>query len=274
MAFLTSTALIAGGGLVRPADPWNASAFTWTQIIASTPEAWRGLEVTVANAVNRGPVHVAVGASGSEQIIASIDADTRHPRSIYLPVAVAAGSRLSTAAAMNTTVGYDISLTGYPSTLIPNAPTATRLDCGPFNLNGQFGDYGLLFRYDPGSTANTKAAWAEINPAGNNYANNVLRGDDLDYQYSHVGFSFRKSSTWTGGNPNWTIDVAYGASGSETLILEDHPIAANSASDVVQAGIIWVPWGRAAGDRISMRAACSVTDSTARVLDVVLYGLR
>jgi hypothetical protein len=273
MTILTTTALVAGGGLVRPADPWDASGYTWTEIIASTPEAWRGMDVLVADAVSRGPVHLATGAAGSEVIIASFDGDTRHTGSFYVPIAVAAGSRLSTAAGMNTTVGYNISVVGYPATLIPNAPTATRLEVGPYNLTTAFADYGLLFRYDPGGAADTKGAYAEINPGGGNYSNNVLRGESIGQTYSHLGFQFRKSGTFT-QSATWTIDVAYGASGSEVLILSDLQIAGNAAVNAVQAGIIWVPWGRSAGDRISMRAACTSTDATSRVLDVVLYGLR
>jgi hypothetical protein len=274
MSFLTSTALVAGTGLVRPANPWDASAYTWTTVIASTPEAWRGLEVVAANIVHRGPVHLAVGAAGAEQIIASVEGDPRHPRSVYLPVAVPAGSRLSTATAGHTTVGYDISVVGYPTALIPNAPVASRLDCGPFNLAGVFAEFGLLFRYDTGGATNVKGAWAEINPGGANYSANVLRGESIGQTYSHLGFCFRKAATWTGNNPRWRVDVAYGASGSETLILEDHPLTANSTSDAMQAGIVWVPWGRAPGDRISMRAECDVSDAAARTLDVILYGLR
>jgi hypothetical protein len=73
---------------------------------------------------------------------------------------------------------------------------------------------------------------------------------------------------------NWSIDIATGGAGAETVIVPDL-ICASLASTVdgVVPSAFAVPVHIVTGTRIAARAKCTITDATDRLIDLILIGI-
>jgi len=283
MAIITgypaTTASSDGGSITSNgymADPFTASNVTWTEVIASTVVSYAALQILVLSN-NHGMFHVAVGASGSEQRILTVPLFNENRTPVYyeLPTPeIAAGSRISVGAVTYSAATIDYQIRPIVTSVFDAAPTFTVLDCGPFDLANSSTTFGRGITIDPGATANTKGAWAEMSNA---YANNVLQGDSLANSYSWFGPVVRPYDKWTSDvEVNWLWDLGVGASGSEVAQIENawtvHPTYSRGALGAM--GPQAAPLSATTGDRVAMRCQSNVTVAGERELECFLFGIR
>jgi hypothetical protein len=271
------------------ADPFDESTVTWTEIISSTSEDWAGFyfNIQVGASVisnNAGSIIVqfAVGAASSEVRIATISVSTVYNlsgMSHFVPIPVSSGSRVSAAVCSGTSLTSNyISVSKVPASVFTSTPSFTVMDAGPYDLdswNNTSPPAKIFAAVDPGTSSHTKGSYTELSfTGGTNNGNNILNGDSIGQTYDYLGFHFMHAGNSAMGNFNWLIDVAYGAASSETIFISDAYVSATSRESFSAHNIFWVPWGRASGDRISMRAQASGTTTTDRLIQVTMYGLR
>ena len=271
----STTAIFEATGNVRAANPWNASTMTWTEAHASTAEAWAG--VTVVGKTDRGKralILVAVGAAGSEQIVAGLNIGSTDNTlfNCFAPVAIAQGSRISVASTSLSTTVFMGNIIGHPVSSFSAAPLSFDiLEFGPIKLTTSFGDWGRHASISAPSTPNTMSAWQDIDPGGDNRENNVIKPWALDHQYDHFAIwpYFDDSIS---SRSYFIFDVAVGAVGSEIPIMTGLPVEKNNASSNFECGPIWFPaHDIPVGSRISVRAQSSVADDQ---IGIRMYGLR
>lgn len=285
MAFLTpldgntadSTATSISWDL-RPADPFTNTGLTFTQITASTSEDWSGFYVSSAQG-SPGILTIWTGASSSEVLIASMPGKNpmlaQDAVFMYVPIPVPSGTRLSVAfASAGTATINEVQISGVPSSNFSVEPTFTNMDCGPFLLSGSGVTYADSATVDPGGTANTLGSYTELShTGGGNDANNILNGDSLGQTYEYLGFLFSDNKqNQTEQDRLWTL--AHGAASSEVDFITELYDRLHNAETNMLNHVIWIPWGRSSGDRISARMQCSITDAADRLGQVWIFGLR
>ena len=261
----------------RPADPFTKTGLTFTQVASSTSENWAGFYVTsYANQV--GILSVWSGATSSEVRVASMPLTPMtlidDGLVIYVPIPVASGTRLSVSIAGRGLATADVQIAGVPSSNFSAEPAFTAMDCGPFLLSGGSTDYGDLAIVDPGGTANTLGSYTEISHlGGGNDANNILNGNSLGSQYKYIGFAFSDDSqNQLNQDRLWT--VAHGAAASEVdFITALHDVVVGSETNKLKS-VVWIPWDRALGDRLSAKMQSSDIGAATRLGQVAIYGLR
>jgi hypothetical protein len=232
----------------------------WTQLSASTPEDAKGVFLGFANASN-GQLSwlndVAVGAAASEVpfvenvLVGTGTQKTASLPGLYVPVGVVAGSRITGRNSVNTlsqlSLWFRVHMVGGAN------PTATTTTYGANEAT----ERGALV--DPGGSANTKGSYTELT------ASTVVEHDWVGIVMSGRG------NIETGGSLH-SVDLSAGAAGSEVVVFPDSNTASGSASI---SGDGWNPmWSGApleisSGTRLAARAACSITDATDRLIEVV-----
>lgn len=276
----TSGAVAIASPAVRAGDPFAAASLTLTELVASTAEAWIGFDLTiVATASNsRAILSVFKGAAGAETRIASLPGgplvSAGAGLQMYVPVPVAAGTRLSIGASGSTTWSGNAQVCGIPASNFARTPSWTVMDCGPFDLSGGSGSYAKAVAVDPGATANAKGAWTEIAHSGTGSdANNVLTGTSTPHAYDFFGFMTGDNfQPQTDQERLW--DFAYGAAGSETVFVSGFHERITGGEETTTRSVRWLPWGRASGDRVAARMQASITDAADRIGTALLFGVR
>lgn len=264
----------ANGALAS--NPWSAT-HTFHELVASTSESWAGFYSVFWEINNNGIMHFAKGSSGNEKIFASVfNIAGNRSFTTYIPIPIPAGTRIS--AALTSKFSYNFAagtIEAVPARNFKSLPNFIRMDVGPFNLTANTTDYLTGTVVDAGGTANTKSAWTEISQTS--HSGNILQGDSLPYRYKYLGWRCDLADFGTTAeSPNFLVDLAYGASGSEVAFIENHPmkIKSYSSTAVPHNDIRWIPWNRPAGDRISARIQCDNITVGERELQFWLYGLR
>jgi hypothetical protein len=112
---------------------------------------------------------------------------------------------------------------------------------------------------DPGGSANTKGAWVELTSATTSYTQGFF-------------LAFGNKCNAARADASMAIDVGVGAAGLERPIVQNFIIQAGSAMDSITPRVSpFFYVGIPTGTRISARSACSITDATDRLIDIVLY---
>lgn len=246
------TTITAGG---------SAAEGSWTQLIASTAADSDFIYVYLTlggSTVEEVLIDFSVGASSSETVfIENIPLSTRSAlsgknESLWFPIRIPAGSRIAVRAQSDTAVAVGVAISLFKGDEKSSSYTAAR-------------GYGIVSAnssgtaVDAGATANTKGSWTELVAS---------TGEQINGFWLHVG-----------NNDNLTInvqtmvfvDIAIGASSSETIIVQNHPVISDTNETAMQSLFydIRIP----AGTRISARIQCSDTDATDRIKTVALIGL-
>ncbi|NIZ63514.1 hypothetical protein DL239_21390 [Sedimentitalea sp. CY04] len=205
-----------------------------------------------------GPLSVAIGDVGNETRIATVQPGQGNAArgfcQNYVPLPVAAGTRLSTFHSGWSTCPYHVGISGVKAGDLP-LPPYKFLDLGPCDLDATTSAYGKG-AVVPGATVDdTPTPWTELTiVGGQSTPNNLMQGSGLLHDYAELGFMF----TNVYNNPTSTvsrrIELAYGSPGSEVAFAElDWRLPTNQNDGQPDASPTWVPWGRPAGDRISAR---------------------
>ena len=280
---------ISSTGNLSLADPFDETALTWTEIVSSTPEAWAGFSVNCyydssvqSSAASHNFINFAVGAASSEVRIATIVPTTtyRVPSfTMYIPIPVAASSRLSVAMVAGANRDYYINIVGHHASDFDVTPSFTVMDCGPFDLD----DYTTTAapapffpKVDPGAVANTSGPWTEISfTGGTNRSNNVMNGNSLPNTYEYLGLQPFHAGNAVMANFFSRYDAARGAASSEVAFVEDRAYRLSSSEVLDAAGTVdWYRGPFSSGTRISIRTICQGGTQNSRVTNFVLYGVR
>jgi hypothetical protein len=211
-------------------------------------------------------VDIAVGASGSEQpIVQNLIAggsDTGSWPTYCFPVCIPAGTRISaraqstSASDNNIFIGVEIFDTSFQQ---------SKSGSGIINTYGFVSGSTVGTPIDPGTTANTKGAYAQLTASITN-----------DLVGFFLGFDRHGDGTTT-TDVEALLDVAVGAAGSESVILPNlYCLNENTSNINLQHPDCtpFLPIHIPSGTRIAARAQGSATTATARVLGLTFYGVR
>lgn len=244
-----------------------ASAHTkgsYVQLIASTAFHAQGVLLVmgiVPTVAKDFLVDLAIGGAGSEQIIAadiffSATGSTRRTESVFIPVPIPAGTRLS-ARLQGTTTSTGLSVVAIlvAGGAIRNSSVQV---CTTYGANtADTGGTGV----DPGAVAHTKGSYAEVTSATTRAIKHLI-----------IAFGLRNNLT-IDANTSWMVDIAIGAAASEQVIIANLPLAAHATTDMVFPQYHALPCNIPAGARIAARAQSTNTDATDRLIDVIIYGV-
>lgn len=205
-------------------------------------------------------VDIAVGGAGSEQVIVEniywgCSGSRNNGGGLYIPVTIPQGSRISLRCQQHKAVNWGgqfaVSylvggfMQGFSSVSTYGANTA---DSGGVSV-------------DPGTSADTKGSWVEVTSSCNEVKALALCVGGAD--------DTSRSSCY------WYFDIGVGGAGSEVVVVSDISVGLGANVDAPLPNM-WGFWPIAipSGTRIAVRAACSITTASDRLLDVVLYGIR
>lgn len=236
----------------------------WAQLLASTLFDAAGFWVAIAptNTNTAYNIDIGIGGSGSETVIvadliAMVNSGSTMIRPNYfIPIGIPAGSRLvARCAAQNASNTCRISGQLYGAGLHspPTFSLMTAYGLDATDLQG--------VQIDPGGTINTKGAYSEITSGtarDHRAIMMVQTGQNNTAQVDH----------------RHVIDVAIGASSSETIVIPDLQATVAAGEDMPVPMIYPLfPLNIPAGTRLSVRAQADINDATDRLFDVLIYGL-
>jgi hypothetical protein len=237
----------------------------YVQIVASTPFATSAIRVGLAghsNSIQAWLCDLATGAAGAEAVLlANLMSDMTTTGSTIgnagwheFPLAIPAGTRLAArcqcSVAFARLLGIYVVLIAAGGT--PGVTAVTTYGAIPATTRGT--------NLDPGSTINTKGAYAQLTPSTTGVTQWLM------LQAAHFGGSEPSGA-------GWAIDVATGAAGAEVVLVPDLRVQmpAGASGTIIPRShqmLTYIP----AGTRLAAR--CSSTHPTAvlRTLDVTLLA--
>lgn len=279
---LADTSLPAIGKAWRKNNLYLASNWVWTQAVASTPVDYAGYFVSASSmsssTENSSMIGVATGTAGAEKVIAVIPSSRKNDPngnfdfsfSVPRPIPAGTAISLSSMAWTNYTCTAQVALMPVP---LPQVDFASQIDYGPVDLLNNGGGYGLGFMPVFPATAHVKSDWQEITAAGTN--NRVINGGVTMADYAWLGLVVRINASLSGlDTMSIVMDLAHGLAGSEVPFIEGMYIRARTSFVFGQPTIFWIPWGRPAGDRISVRLQHSNAGIAQPNFAISFIGLR
>lgn len=261
------TAGVASGSSTGATVTAAASANTkgaWTELTAATARDVTALLTNTRKAAATIDllVDIGIGAAGSEQVlIPNLKADggggSLHRDGPTLwPVSIPRGTRIAArcqATTASSTVRVQCLL--FASSWL-GAPGLSRVT----DYGTNTADSGGV-SIDPGGTAHTKGAWAQLTAATTNPVRAIV-----------VGIGNQANASRTAAD--WLLDIGIGSAGSEQVIVADMHAEASTVDDQMIPAIFGpIPVNLPAGTRLAARAQCSITDGTDRLFDVIVYGI-
>jgi hypothetical protein len=147
----------------------------------------------------------------------------------------------------------------HPGPLVP----LHAYQAGPRGVLTSYGpdtsDSGLT-NVDPGGSANVKGAWSQ------------LTGEitwDARYIYLKAGNKNNTARTTC----DWNVDIGLGPVGQERVLVPDILFQDEGAPMGPLPDAWHFPLLLPAGERLAVRAACTITDATDRLIDLALYAV-
>lgn len=269
---------LADGGITETGDVLSASSLgvssasnastntktSWVQLIASTSREYASFAFCYRDwyATNH-LFDIGIGASGSEQVVVPNLFFGRAGNSVVrveLPLSLPRSTRISARHQCSeaTAKQGDMVLQGFAGGAKTMAPAAGRWEVYGADTTNTRG-----VALDPGATANTKGAWTQITASTN-------------CPHSELFIVFGYYPALPNGviaDSGFLMDVAVGASGSETVILSNHPVWLQSYGGFVNNTHFRIPVDLPSGTRIAARCQSATNNATYRTADVVVYGL-
>ncbi len=241
----------------------------YAQILASTPHDSSALIISMDKTTlsTEYAFDLAIGGSGSEQVILSNmlvqSLDAPPYDTIYLPMTIPVSTRLSMRAQC-TTASLDVQFILIGLDGGQTSPMSPAL----------YDTYGFVAAsthgtsVDPGATANTKGAWAQI------AASTAADLCGLMIAVDGAGIS----SATANATVEMLLDIGVGAAGSEQVIVSNLQLMQQQLSG--GANSAWpsfsplIPVQVPAGSRLAARCQSTSNTATQRTIGVVLYGAR
>jgi hypothetical protein len=235
---------------------------SWAQLIASTSFTSSALIINWNSSL--GLLDIGIGASGSEVVLipnimhANSSATAGLATGMLFPICVPAGARLSArtqsfSASAPSTITVELISGGF------SLPTGYNV-VNAYGINNGFGaTRGTSI--DPGATVNTKGAWTQITASTTR---------------SHAGLMMilGTQNNTVMQSASFLYDIGVGASGSEIVLLSNYLVKTNAANSVSPEVSPILPMYLPAASRLAIRCQCSINDSSDRLLDAALYGIR
>lgn len=237
---------------------------SWTALGAATSFAYEGITIYLAN--NHAAdflldIGIDDGAGNNFILVADLSMAARkqvdeHNLAIFVPVHVPAGALIEARVASSTAsatlncliVGHSANPGGFPG-----YSRAVKL----FTVTGSRG-----VNVDPGGTANTKGAWAQMVASA---------PADVAAIFGVVGFN---TDVARAAIATMLLDVGVGASSDEYASISDLFFGWETTWDGPNDVILPpMPLAIATGTRVVARAQCSITTDSDRDIDLALYGL-
>lgn len=204
---------------------------------------------------------VSTGAGGAEvvlvsNILQSVQSNRYGIINLFFPVAIASGTRVAIRCQNSSTSTADILRI---SLILLNKDTQSgSTACQTYGANTS--DSGGV-AVDPGGVGNTKGSYSELTSSSS---------ADLNWLVILWGTHDGAGAAVSG---NWIFDISTGAAASEVVQIADITLGQSSTLGYPQVRELSIPCVTiTSGTRISARSAASLTNATARVLDVVIYG--
>lgn len=207
-------------------------------------------------------VDLSVGATSAEQVaisnlyMAAPATDRISGHSLYIPMRFAKGTQLSIRSQSSFASSGIILAAQFMGSTFSGFPGYSRMTTYGADTATTGATVSSL---DPGGTANTKSAYQTITASTTNAIKALYLNIDI------------RNTAAT--SALWRVDIAMGA--SDTIIIPDLTLHADATSD--QLANHWIgPFfvSIPAGVALKVRAQCSITDATDRVIRaVIIYGL-
>lgn len=234
---------------------------SWTQLIASTALDAVGLIVS-GNCSGSGEVNIlvdiGVGAAGSEQVIVPNLLAKRMPSAdgpvgpYVIAVRIPAGTRISAR------LQHDSTITLYACAVIVAEPMAGVM------RGEEVAEYGAVTAtskgtlVDPGATANTKGAWAQMTASASLESHALI-------------LTAMPNSSAGGAGTHWLVDIGIGAASSEQVVVPNVHLSGMNSYGPHRAGIN-IPMHIPAGARVAVRCQSSATSAGTRELLCTLHA--
>jgi hypothetical protein len=236
----------------------------YAQVTASTAFASSRLLVSgiASSVVNlRILLDIATGAAGSETDVVSnllffADSDVISGAVAILSVDIPAGTRIAIRCQSTTSGATFLVQLAQDSRAIGSLTAPVTYGVTTITTLGT--------QLDPGTTINTKGAYAQLT------ASTTAR---LDTLLVCVTFDNTLTTAVPGGT-SWHVDVATGAAGSEVVVLPDLYLFANVLADAARPMMLQFPLVIASGTRLAMRCDCTRNGSSDRFLRATLVGMQ
>lgn len=206
-------------------------------------------------------IDVAVGPDGVEVPIVS----NLHLSSLLfwpmgaqtiIPISVAAGSRIAIRLQSNGPANWDmqrLALSGFRGGLWRSLS---------FESSETFGantaDSGGT-SVDPGGSIGVKGSWVELSSG----VPNLIEA---------ITLCIGNQSNVVRAESYWLVDLGVGNTGAEVPILTDFQLGASNNVDIMCPALTFMPLTIYAGQRLAIRASCSISDATDRLFDAVVIG--
>jgi hypothetical protein len=265
-ASVTSSQVVASGGVVSASSTLTtitASASThtkgsYTVVVASASIGASAIIVHIrGGSVARYLFDVAVGASGSEQIIVnnlhvgSFSGGGRSCASFRIPVQIPSGTQISVRCQSSTasaTAVCGVTLISNSQFIPGNVVT--------YNASTATSDAGTI---DAGATSNTKGAYTQLTSSTTSPIRRLL----IATTNPNSGLT----------SVRYVFDLAIGSSGSEQIILPDVYVSNSIGNAYMVPQVVEIDVNIPAGTRLAARTQCSTNSASNRLLGLILYGI-
>lgn len=256
-----SSTYTTGLGVLLTGTTINTKLSSYNEVLTATdsPIDYLTVDLQPGGVVNaQALVDIAVGPGGQEHILVSnigVNSGTGFAAAhIPLPMTVPAGTRIS--------ARYQRS----------NASLTMRVGVRGFSQGAGIGrshcvTYGATTAtsrgtsIDPGGSANTKGSWVQLSAATTH---------PIRWMLLHLGNQANSART----DATYVVDIGVGAAASESVIVANLMFMIDDAYDEpVPAYIGPFPVSIPTGSRLAARAACTITDATDRLFDIIAYGI-
>jgi hypothetical protein len=249
-------------GTAIPADASANTKGAWVELVASSPIDADGfyLQLEALGTTRDHLVDIGIGASSSEVVIVpdflfSTGTGPSGVEEVYIPLPIPAGTRIaarSQATAGSQSVGVLLQLVQGEMYRAMRCSRATAYGSTAADSGG--------IVVDPGGSANTKGAWAEIHSGITN---------PIRYAILCIG---NRTNGAVGAFTQHLMDFGTGAGGAEVVLLDDQVLMADQTTDRLGPHVFARHVSIPAGTRIAARSQCSNTDATDRLFDLAVIG--
>lgn len=240
----------------------GAGLTAWSELLASSSHDSDLIDIFIMQGANANigvfRLDIGIGSAGNEFVILDrllLSGKPSVQRSHYkvsIPICIPKGARIS--------FRFNVGQSARSLTI------AGVLYTGQFKTQQQLSDsisYGFNGNdgvdVDPGSTINTKGAWSEIDPSISSSINGFYLCAGDSNNNSHL-------------SANFLLDVGIGGAGNEVIIAENIPTRSETV-EVVKAPV-FVDALIATGERVVVRAQCTINEATDRIISASITGFR
>jgi hypothetical protein len=246
-------------------SPYTKGA--WVELTSSTANdtSWVMIQCDANDSVSTSFAYdIGIGASGSEVVVVQnlvSNNDIGNETTVMFPLSIRKGLRIAARSSCEfASQSGAIKLTCFENSALSSG-CGSSIDTYGFNAATNLG-----ITVDPGGTANTKGAYAQVTAS----ATNDLAG-------FFVCFDSQNITSGTANNVRLLIDLSLGASGSEKVVVPNISVfkLVNGGGDYhLPETTPYFPVPVKAGTRIAARAQSGATISPDRTIGITLYGVR